>query len=111
MWVEVQPEEQSGLQVLDEEKERKKAQFGPAYRLKIAKDRRTEPRGKAFPLHIVHGFFRGHRARLETEVRMYREADLTLSAPLKYGGGSVAVQTKQSLYALLGAEPTPSRIT
>jgi hypothetical protein len=108
MWVEVQPKGQSGLKVLAEQAERKKVQFDPkiSHPMKIAADRLAQRRSSGSPRHVVHGFFRGHHPILTTEVRMYREPNLTLSLPLRHGGGNVAVQTKESLYKLFGAEKT-----
>src|SRR5262249_34684446 len=104
MWMEVE----RGLRITSEEKDRKTIQFGPpsSYPATLAEDRSAELSGQEAVRHTVHGFFRGHSPSLVTEVRVYRAANLTLTLPVRQRGGSVAVQTKESLYALYGAENT-----
>ncbi|HEY7425933.1 MAG TPA: VWA domain-containing protein [Gemmataceae bacterium] len=104
MWM----EGERGLRITTDEKERKTIEFGPpdSYPAKIVEDRLAELSGQEVVRHTVRGFFRGHSPSLVTEVRVYRAANLTLTLPVRQRGGSVAVQTKQSLYDLLGAKNT-----
>jgi hypothetical protein len=108
LWVDVdtQPQAESVLQVPDSERERKKVDFGSphSYPSKIAVDRRKEPPRNSTTYHVVHGFFRGHHSELRSEVKIYSEPNVTLNMPLRSGGGSVAVQTNRSVYALFGAK-------
>jgi hypothetical protein len=104
MWTEVE----RGLRIYMNEKDRQTIQFGPpaCYPAKIAEDRSAKLSDQEAVRHTVHGFFRGHSPSLDTEVHIYRAANLTLTMPVRQRGGCVAVQTKQSLYALYGAENT-----
>jgi serine/threonine protein kinase len=108
LWVDVdtQPKAQSALQVPDEERERKRVDFGSPhfYPSKIAVDHRREPLRNSTTHHVVHCFFRGHHSELRSEVIIYSKPNVTLNMPLKSGGGSVAVQTSKSLYELFGAK-------
>jgi hypothetical protein len=100
-WVEAGP----GLRPANGEARKRIVAFGRSFASKIAEDRaKRPPAGVA--RHSVEGFFRGHRARVETEVTLPIGPDLVVSLPPLRGLGRVAVQTKKSLYDLYGAEHT-----